>query len=340
MDENNDFISDFNQNRNAKPDYAEPFLRYTVDAPEFLFGMDMNNNTVIDRFEDDTQADYPYPRDYRGYNLYGGLRLSEDMQLTVGWLKERQLSSARQNRTRYALLTAEWDYPGLRLAAFEHVKWVKDDIPEDRLLWDDAVSNMIEFEDPLEFRDTFVNTTYLMAEYVRIRDLKVTGKLKYERLAQQGDQADDPERRNRSFFGLITKADYTLSVSDQLSFWPRWKSVFERELPTRRSESKVRQLSETFFFTGRYAFLPAMWLDFGLERSYFENLEDRPEEPPPGYADDFSSWVAALLLVNTSDYQGYRLTLNAGVQLERQELEEETRTESMFFLRLFAAISR
>ena len=340
LDENNDFISDFNQNRNAKPDYAEPFLRYTVDAPEFLFGMDMNNNTVIDRFEDDTQADYPYPRDYRGYNLYGGLRLSEDMQLTVGWLKERQLSSARQNRTRYALLTAEWDYPGLRLAAFEHVKWVKDDIPEDRLLWDDAVSNMIEFEDPLEFRDTFVNTTYLMAEYVRIRDLKVTGKLKYERLAQQGDQADDPERRNRSFFGLITKADYTLSVSDQLSFWPRWKSVFERELPTRRSESKVRQLSETFFFTGRYAFLPAMWLDFGLERSYFENLEDRPEEPPPGYADDFSSWVAALLLVNTSDYQGYRLTLNAGVQLERQELKEETRTESMFFLRLFAAISQ
>jgi len=340
LDENNDFISDFNQNRNAKPDYAEPFLRYTVDAPEFLFGMDMNNNTVIDRFEDDTQADYPYPRDYRGYNVYGGLRLTEEMQLTVGWLEERQLGSARQNRTQYALLTAEWDYPGLRLAAFEHVKWVKDDIPEDRLRWDDAISNMIEFEDPLEFRDTFVNTTYLMAEYVRIRDLKVTGKLKYERLAQQGDEADDPGLRNRSFFGLITKADYTLSVSDQLSFWPRWKSVFERELPTRRSESKVRQLSETLFFTGRYAFLPAMWLDFGLERSYFANLEDRPEEPPPGYEDDFSSWVAALLLVNTSDYLGYRLTLNAGVQLERQELEEETRTESMFFLRLYAAISQ
>ena len=49
LDENNDFVSDFNQNRNFQPDYVEPFLRHTVDPPEFLFGTDMNNNTVIDR---------------------------------------------------------------------------------------------------------------------------------------------------------------------------------------------------------------------------------------------------------------------------------------------------
>ena len=39
-DQNNDFISDFNQNDNATaaniiPDYDEPFLRYNVDRPEF-----------------------------------------------------------------------------------------------------------------------------------------------------------------------------------------------------------------------------------------------------------------------------------------------------------------
>ena len=57
-DQNNDFISDFNQNDNATaaniiPDYDEPFLRYNVDRPEFLFGIDLNNNNWIDRFEDD-----------------------------------------------------------------------------------------------------------------------------------------------------------------------------------------------------------------------------------------------------------------------------------------------
>ena len=36
---NNDFISDFNQNQNSRPDYVEPFLRYQVDPPEFSLGM-------------------------------------------------------------------------------------------------------------------------------------------------------------------------------------------------------------------------------------------------------------------------------------------------------------
>ena len=51
-DENGDFISDFNQNSNGErqnffPDYDEPFLRYGVDRPEFLFGVDMNNNLSL-----------------------------------------------------------------------------------------------------------------------------------------------------------------------------------------------------------------------------------------------------------------------------------------------------
>ena len=58
-DENSDFISDFNQNDNTLPDYDEPFVRYGVDAPEFLFGVDMNNNGIIDRFENDNLADLP-----------------------------------------------------------------------------------------------------------------------------------------------------------------------------------------------------------------------------------------------------------------------------------------
>ena len=74
-DQNNDFISDFNQNDNATaaniiPDYDEPFLRYNVDRPEFLFGIDLNNNNWIDRFEDDDLPDYPYKPDRRGYNVF------------------------------------------------------------------------------------------------------------------------------------------------------------------------------------------------------------------------------------------------------------------------------
>ena len=67
-DQNNDFVPDINQNdnfvrSNAVPDYEEPFLRFHSDRPEFLFGMDMNNNFWIDQYENDEEPDYPYRRE-------------------------------------------------------------------------------------------------------------------------------------------------------------------------------------------------------------------------------------------------------------------------------------
>ena len=198
LDENNDFISDFNQNQNLKPDYAEPFLRYAVDPPEFLFGMDMNNNTMIDRFEDDQAPDYPYDRDHRGYNLYGGAMLSEEIQLTVGRLRERQLSSARKSRATYGLLAANRNYPGLNISLFHHAKLVEDDIPEDRTRWVDPQGGQF-FPDPLDQQDTFVSSTYLGVGYSGVRNLNLAGKVKYETYIQRGEQAD--LKRNHRFIG-------------------------------------------------------------------------------------------------------------------------------------------
>ena len=41
------------------PIMKSPFLRYNVDRPEFLFGIDLNNNGWVDRFENDDLPDYP-----------------------------------------------------------------------------------------------------------------------------------------------------------------------------------------------------------------------------------------------------------------------------------------
>ena len=79
-DLNNDLVPDFNQNDNRVkanniPDYQEPFLRFQVDRPEFLFGVDMNHNFWVDLYENDTEPDYPYRRDQAGFNVYGGVGL-------------------------------------------------------------------------------------------------------------------------------------------------------------------------------------------------------------------------------------------------------------------------
>ena len=335
LDENNDFVSDFNQNANSRPDYAEPFLRYAVDPPEFLFGMDMNNNTLIDRFEDDRQPDFPYERDRRGYNMYGGLMLAERTQLNVGRLREKMPSSARKSRSTYGLLTAEMNLPGWNIGLIEHAKWVKDNIEDDRLIWRDPTGSE-NFNDPLDNQDTFVNTLYLHARYTKVRDLDVQTKVKYETFNQRGDQAD--LKRDRSFFGLINKAGYTTELTENLTLWPRWKSTFRRETPSSKTSLKSRDLEETLFLVARYSLLSDTWLEGGVEFSWFENLKKRPDEPPPGFVDDFRSQLVSILISNSSAYLGYRLTLNTGLQLRRTKFpKEDTRKESIGFVRIFAA---
>ena len=140
-DENNDFISDFNQNDtdfrpNYIPDYEEPFLRYSVDRPEFLFGVDMNNNFWIDRFENDEEPDFPYDRDRRGGNIYVGAHIVPGMRVTVGRKQERTLATDREENSSYGMFTWDRDIAGLgRLRVFDMVKLVEDTIPDDIVQW-------------------------------------------------------------------------------------------------------------------------------------------------------------------------------------------------------------
>jgi hypothetical protein len=273
--------------------------------------------------------------------VYAGVMLAPNVQLTAGRLRERQLSSARRSRTTYGLLTATWNLPGWRLVGYAKAKLAKDDIPDDRLLWSDAVNAMVPFGDPLVMQDTFAATGYVEGTFSMIDPLEISGKAKYEKYHQFGDQADDSGHRHRQFFGLINRAAYRISVGERLEIRPQWKSMFKREIPTLRTALDTRELTESFFLTGEYRVLPAVRLDFGVERTYFANLRERPANPSPEYAEEYQSWATGFVLTNRSDYQGYTLTLTAGYQYERQDFEEnEDHDETTLYLRLFAALGQ
>ena len=101
LDENGDFISDFNQNNtpvspNFTPDYEEQFLRHYVDRPEFVFAIDLNNNGWGERFENDDEPDYPYKRDRRGYNAYLGAWVTPELKWMAGQERVRRLSTGEK----------------------------------------------------------------------------------------------------------------------------------------------------------------------------------------------------------------------------------------------------
>ena len=352
-DENNDFINDFNQNdselrQNTVPDYEEPFLRFASDRPEFLFGVDMNNNGIVDRFENDNLPDYLYKRDRRGYNVYVGTQLGPEARLTVGRMDERQLADNRENTSNYAMLTYDRDFARKgRVQVFNNLRRVQDDIRDDVIEWvvrEGSRGAFVPYTDPLPMRDAWANTLYLGYQYRGDR-LQFKNRVKWE-VANQVDYDKRPveqqdTRETASFFGVLNKLDYTFDVGI-IKFQPRWKSEFQRQRPAQKEDTQVRvattELRELFSLIARVPILSRTELQTGFEyllvEQYRKQLEDNL------LRSDRNELVYALQFTNNVDYQGYNLWTQAGFRVARidRASADKARTETAMFVTVYAGL--
>lgn len=340
-DENNDLEPDFNQNDNLQPDYVEPLIRYNVDPLEFLYGTDMNNNTVIDRFENDREPDYPYKRDHRGYNVYAGVELMPGTRLMLGRTHHWLLSSNPHSRAWYAMLVSALELPRyhLKLNLFESLRSVRDDIPDDVILWtqrDFSRGGMEDFPDPMVARDALVNTAFASADLARFAPLSLSAKVKHEIYHRRA--GNGAENRDLSLFALTTKADYRYPVGEGFTLWPKWKQLYLRRTPFEDSALEENWLSEILFLTTRQRLMDSLWLESGVEYEVFRNLLRRSDPVPPGYEEDFEQVVLATQLTNQSHYLGYLLVANLGGRWEQRSLNEGSRTNTVLFLEVYAGL--
>ena len=369
-DENNDFISDFNQNDNTSvpntiPDYDEPFLRHDVDRPEFLFGIDLNNNGYIDRFEDDNLPDYPYKADRKGFNVFAGSHITPEARLFVGRLDEEMFSDNRHNRATYAMFTYDRDFPGLgRLRAFDMLKRVEDTIPDDRRgpsPFRNAPRQPV-IEDILPAPDTWVNTAWLGLDYTGVSRLEIINKLKYEFYNQAADDPTDingrPLEDATNLFGLINKVEYHLPLG-QLSFAPKLKSELLLQDAFAGEDEEREHWMGLATLILEVPFLRRSQLTAGLELAQFHDLvldeddvirrAELGEAVELGETRDFRSAIFAIQLSNRSQYQGYHLTTRLGFRVGRTsnelieriepgrfERDSEGFTETVSFITLYA----
>ena len=341
-DQNNDFVPDINQNdnfvrSNAVPDYEEPFLRFHSDRPEFLFGMDMNNNFWIDQYENDEEPDYPYRRDHRGYNMYGGADLTPQLKVMVGALREELISSNQQNKSTYALVTYDNNSPRFgRLRFFEMSKLVEDDIPNPLLQWapDNTLrgGELTKVEDPLLARDTWINQLFV-GHNLQSASFKVQTKLNYVRfhqlMSEARRQALELDEQD-FFFGVINKASYRYTLG-RLSLEPRWKSEFRKQSRSLFALEHSTSLYELFSAVVETRLLRATRLQAGVEYLIFNDFDVD--------ANDFNSITGAVQFTNQSQYLGYSLHALAGLRIERQDFKErEARYTSQTFITIYAGL--
>ena len=372
-DQNNDFISDFNQNdnktlRNTLPDYEEPFLRHDVDRPEFLFGIDLNNNAWIDRFEDDTLPDYPFKKDRKGYNAFVGIHLTPETRLMTGRADERMLSDDRNSKTTYGLFTLDKRYAGFgRLRIFNMLKRASDTIPDDRVApppFRGAIRRPL-VEDILPAPDTWINTAWLGFDYTAIPNLKIINKLKHEHYDHVEDDPTDLTGRSLTgsptLFGLINKVEYDYSIG-RVSVNPKAKLEYFRRQPFVRESllGEVIDVDQEYLLglltlLVRFPYLQQSTITTGLELSRFvDRVVDEDELIDlkiAGDTGDESSVNLAVQLSTNSAYQGYQLTTQIGFRLARNltervranqlgEFEKKSKgtTETISFITVYAGV--
>ncbi len=353
FDENNDFVNDFNQNdtqlrENAFPDYEEPFLRYNSDRPEFLFGIDMNNNGIVDRFENDNLPDYLYKRDRKGYNVYLGSQLGPEARLTLGRLDEEQLADKRSSTSNYLLFTYDKDFARLgRVQIYENWRRVQDIIRDDVIEWivrEGSRGSFVPYEDPLPMRDAWANTAYLGYNFQNDR-VQFRNRIKHELIRQLDyDQRTTKEqeiRETATFFGMINKLDYTQALGS-IKLSPRWKSEFQRSRPPRKSQDPVRvattELRELLGLVVRIPILNRTELETGFEYLYVNQYRKQLEDDQ--LRSDRNELVYALQFTNNVDYLGYNLWTQTGFRVSRidQKSADKARTETAMFITVYAGL--
>lgn len=342
-DQNNDFIPDINQNdnfsrSNGTPDYEEPFLRYGADRPEFLFGVDMNNNFWVDQFENDELPDYPYRKDHRGYNIYGGADITPEVRFSVGILREGLISSEQNNNSLYGILTYEGDSPRFgRVRVFQMAKKVEDDIPDNLLQWapDNTLlgGELTQVEDPLLARDTFVSQSFL-GHSLQWSSFSLISKVNYVLFNQLMNEAK-LDRYNLSdtdfFFGAINKLSYRHHFG-QFVLEPRWKSEFRKQSRGLFTLGDQTSLLELLSALVEVPVMRVTKLQAGIEYVYFNDMENDVL--------DFNSLVGAVQFSNESDYLGYRLRALVGLSLQRKAFKgEKSRLTSQSFITIFAGLN-
>ena len=324
-DENGDFISDFNQNNNPErpnffPDYDEPFLRYRSDRPEFLFGIDLNNNSWPERFENDDEPDYPYKKDHWGYNLFGSVQVGPEGKLTVGRLRQDRHKSDKENHTDYAMASYVSRHSSIgRIRLYDMLKKAEDTIADDLVQWivpesttgePSASSGRLQaVPDLLAAEDTWINTLYADWRYDAARGWSTLHRFKWETWRQRDtdityevdadgnrilDESGDPvvlfdtlgsEGRNgretSGFTGVINKAEYvTYWQSLQLS--PRFKSELLRAIPFSRSSDKRRSWDGIFTLQAEIPVFHSSRIGLGWEQRFFSNLRGDEDDVLPG----------------------------------------------------------
>ena len=349
LDKDHDNIPDDDRNANGVPDFEEPFLLYGSDPQEFVYGVDLNNNGVIDERENDDKPDYPYDRDRKGGHLFLALPNWKGMSGAAGLYRQEQIAGPGRADSRY--LRAAWRFDVPRWARIElnhDSKRVWDTIPDPVFVFRPGENNNPDrppSPDRLDMADSWVHTSFAGTRLTRFASLHVENNLQWV-LNRQFDRNDRLQTLT-----MVNKADWTWSRGPAV-VRPMFKHLLKHVARDRRRRA-VESWNQV---------VPILRIDVNLTESTSIQFGQQ------GIGIPFTDVVAPLLAARRTDrvdrsrqlesvdsvlmftvkgnYQGYDIVSNTGFQRRHEEYADPAvaRTRdgglSRFFISLIAGYDR
>ncbi len=358
QDEDNDGFPDTNRDGDSVPDYEEPFLMYDVEPNIYVYGLDRNNNDEPDRREDDGDVDYPYDPDQRGYHLFAQFDLTPQLSFAAGRYAVSQVAGSGRNRSTYGLVTLDIrGFGGRRLFFLEnHLRAVQDDIQDPYIVIQEIPSRTNQFSfrglgrcncaeaygrdyppifsnrsvrDLRNYKDSFVNETYLDLRINPISTLKVNQKLRARFNWQQGGELYNKtfqQERRLDFWTSISQVELTRHWG-KLKVTPQFKYMY---VSLRDQERGNDLLAET-------RSIPILRLEYPLMsrtslRAGFQGIGPFPYRLTDDTADrnSYDQRTAFVTITNRSGYFGYELVTIVGIDKDKRKYKTRFRDARNF----------
>lgn len=333
-DEDRDGIPDTNQNGNELPDYLEPFLRFNVEADEFIYGRDWNNNGIADEREDDLRPDFPYVLDQRGNHFYGRLYLPYGLGLTAGRLRARGITSGARNESLYARVSMERADPNWgHLRAETLWQRLHDDIEDPYQEFAETSTGPKAlpafqrrlFKDNLEWRDSVDRQHYLEGSWHAAPGFRFWGNVRYavnrQRASWLADGSDQPPDR----LGLLTavaKSEYVWEPTRQWQVTGQYKTTVIRRTRDSLPLELINELTTFPILKVQYRLTNRTQIWFGMEG--MPGLPVRIEDRADGF-NSVEEKSRVLQLTNRSPYFGYEIAMNLGARTRSREFGDALR---------------
>ncbi|NUN07696.1 MAG: hypothetical protein HUU54_00795 [Ignavibacteriaceae bacterium] len=368
-DKDNDGIPDDDKNADGVPDFAQDFLTYYSDPPSLDYGDDWNNNSVIDEQENDIHPDYPYEPDIDGYHLFTNLELLDGLNVAVGKIYEEAIARGGSNDVNYFkanYFTGTPRFGELRL--YYVLKQVKDNIENHGYQFkgvitaSDPIPDFVE--DPLNYRNSLVNSVYFGTRYTQIKNLNIENifRVEYNNQYKSGSRSNAflPESKklgdqvpgNIVFWGIVNKIDYTFYLlNGQLKLSPQFKvrtqkivlrSEDQQGNPTLKVDKHDQEIIPIFRVDYRLTDNTDIRLGFqgldvgdGSDLFYYKirNLKDNFESQ--------NRATYGLSLSNRTSFNGYNVVFDFGykyttIDFLRPADQSKGSAESTIFFTVFA----